>query len=82
MITKDEWASLTGSPGWPKLKQFWRDQREAVKEGLARGRFEGAKLTEAILECELLRSHVEVDLPQIDRFYGVEAKQEENLDES
>lgn len=83
MMTKDDWASLAGSPGWPKLKQFWRDQRAMLMEGIARDKFpQGTPLNAAIIECQLLLAHAELDLATIDKFYGAESTEEEAQNES
>lgn len=72
-MTKDEWESLVTSPGWPRLKQYLRDFRERLKENIADGGLKGEKLTEAILQCGLLKDLAEMDLPTIENFYRTEA---------
>lgn len=69
MMTRDEWDSLTASSGWPKLKQYLRDARERRKEVIAGGSIRGDKLTEAILQCQVLKDVAEMDFDTIQQFY-------------
>lgn len=68
-MLKDEWESLVGSTGWPKLRQYLRDVRERSKENIAEGKVCGDKLTETILQCQLLKDLSEMDFDTIQRFY-------------
>lgn len=76
MMTNEEWQSLVGSPGWPKFKQYLRDCREGVKEGMARDRYSGMELEAAIIECQLLLKHSELTFDEVSRFYKTEETDE------
>ena len=76
MMTKDEWVSLAGAPGWPKLKQYLRDVRERSKENIAEGNISGVRLTETILQCQLLKDLAEMDYETIEKFYEEKSSNE------
>lgn len=77
-MTREEWESLATSPGWPRLKQYLRDFRQRLMENMADGVLKGEKLTEAILQCGLLKDLADMDLPTIEAFYKTEATYTEN----
>ena len=77
MMTKDEWESMAGSAGWAKFKQYMVDCREGLKEGMARGRVRAEELPAVVIECQLLHKHSEINLEQINRFYGAETSDED-----
>lgn len=71
-MKRDEWESMTGSVGWPKFRQFMRDWRADVMEKMARGTYRDAALIEAIIECQILRKLSELQLIEVQQFYGTD----------
>lgn len=81
MMTKEGWESLTASSGWPMLKQYLQDVRSAIAEKLARGEVPPVDYPLAVTRCKMVHELASLELVDIQKFYGVEPKQEED-DES
>lgn len=82
MMTREEWESLAGSPGWPKLKQYLFDYRAAIAEQMARGQITKDEYPMAVMRCQTAADLANISLADIDKFYGVEPKEEDVQDES
>lgn len=67
-MTKEDWASLQGCPGWSALRQYLRDYRERLKEEWAQGKM-GALNAEAMFKCQILGDLADMDWDSIDSFY-------------
>jgi hypothetical protein len=77
-MNKEDWESLVSSPGWPKLKQYLRDHRAQIAEGLAQGKFSGEKLQEAIIRCQNYDDLSRISFADIEKFYGTETTENHN----
>lgn len=76
MMSKEEWQSLTGSAGWPKFKQYLMDYRAAIAERMARGQVTQSDYPIAAARCQTAADLANISLADIDKFYGIEPKEE------
>lgn len=70
-MTKEQWESLVGCPGWDAMKQFLMSRRMDVMEAIAGDHLVAQDREKAIRECIIYKELAELSWPQIARFYDI-----------
>lgn len=80
-MTKEEWQSLQGCPGWDAMRRYLMDYRARIMEQWATGRFplrgatqDASIAIEAQVRCEILGDLADMDWASIESFYAPPAQ--------
>lgn len=78
-----DWEALVSRPEWARLKQYWTDQREELKERMAAGEFTSSDMSEGIIlynnavsQCQMYETMLDLDFDTIESFYYVPEAEE------
>lgn len=68
-MTREEWQSLQGCPGWDAMRRYLMDYRARIMEQWASGGIKDRDGS-AALRCEIMGDLADMDWDSIKKFYA------------